>query len=240
MNNTATKKNENERSGSRAYRLFLVMLALALLSMCLMFVTVGRYSTNDGFSDSARVAAFGVRVRASDESSFETEYTSVGNTITVKSSNGDRVVAPGTADPNGIKFTVKGTPEVETELIINMDVKKDVFLMNKIGGTDVYYYPVVFSLYRDGALIASGNLNAIKDAFDDVTDVSRFAPGTVLDTEFELTWEWPYDSTVDHADEYDTELGDMAAGLISVSRVEGENYSLDIEYTISITVNQVD
>ena len=237
MNNNSAEEKRN----SRVYRLLVLMLAVAMLSICLTFVTIGRYSTNDSSNDYARVAAFGVRVRASDESNFKTEYESTNNSITVRSSNGERVVAPGTADADGITFSIKGTPEVATEIIIDMDIEKDVFLKYDDNGNDAYYRPVVFTLSCNGSDIVSGSLSAVEAAFNDITNDSTFIdPNTVLDRVYTLTWEWSYISAAPNADAYDTALGDLAAGIVPVGAVEGTDYCLDIAYSISITVNQLD
>ena len=42
----------------RMYRLVVLLLALSAVTMSFVFVTIGKYSTNNGTQDSARVAAF--------------------------------------------------------------------------------------------------------------------------------------------------------------------------------------
>ena len=59
------------------------------------------------------------------------------------------------------------------------------------------------------------------------------------DREISLSWEWVYVSD-ESVDAFDTALGDMAAELVPENMKDGEDYCLDIEYEISITVNQVD
>ena len=98
MNNNQTKTNKNENG--RRFRLCIVLMMLALLTFSLAMGTMARYSTTGtSGAQSARVAKFGVTITATDDSAFETEYTSEnGNTITVRSSTNDKIVAPGTSD----------------------------------------------------------------------------------------------------------------------------------------------
>ena len=220
------------------YRLVVLLLALSAVTMSFVFVTIGKYSTNNGTQDSARVAAFGVRIKASDTSSFETEYSTDGKTITVKSSSGDKIVAPGTADKNGIKFSVTGKPEVATELLISVTPKNDVFLKTEKNGAEYVYKPVRFALVCGGELLASGTLAELSEKLE--TIAITFDAGETLDREISLSWEWSYDSVDENGDVYDTALGDIAANIVPEGMEEGADYSLDVEYEISITVNQID
>jgi len=221
-------------------RLCVLMVALAIATMCLSLGTVAKYATSDSTQDSAHVAKFGVRVSASDESSFKTEYTSSDNTITVKSSNGDRVVAPGTSDEKGLGFSIIGSPEVATKVDVSLNVSKDVFLKTKKDGKEYYYYPVKFTLTRNDEVVAEGNLETIQKALDDYSKVATYKAYTTLMSSFNLSWTWDYSSTDRDTDVWDTQLGDIAAGIKPAGFVDGEDYSLDIEYSISVSVYQVD
>ena len=221
----------------RIYRILLLMLALSAVTMSLAFVTIGKYSTNNGARDSARVAAFGVRIKATDTSSFQTQYYTNGHTITVKSYNGDKVVAPGTSDESGISFSVTGTPNVATELVFDIRALKDVFLKTELDGEEYIYRPIQFVFTCGGEVLAKGTIGTVAEILE--RTVISFEPGEKLDREISLSWEWAYVSD-ESIDAFDTALGDMAAELVPENMKDGEDYCLDIEYEISITVNQVD
>ena len=221
-------------------RLCVLMLALSLATMCLSFGTVAKYATSDSAQDSARVAKFGVQIEATDESTFQTEYSSADNTITVKSSNGDKLVAPGTSDENGLCFTITGNPEVATQVDIDLSFDKDVFLKMQKDGAPYYYYPVKFTLTKNDTVLAEGNLEAIEQAFDSYSASARYEAFTAIGSNFSLSWEWDYTAADAVTDTWDTLLGDIAAGIVPTGYVDGEDYCLDISYSVTISVYQVD
>ena len=226
MENT---KNKN----GRRFRLCLILLSLALLTFGLAMGTMARYSTSGGSGkQSARVAKFGVTITATDDSSFHTEYTTTdGNTITVKSSTGDKIVAPGTND-GGISFTVKGSPEVKTRISVGMTVEDDIFYT--YSSTKEPYRPVIFTLTKGGAVIASGSLTDIESAIDSHT--YDYDANEAIDTTYTLSWSWPYH--VDNESDYhDTILGDIAAGIRP--DIDKDAYSLKVGYSFSISIYQI-
>ncbi|MBQ3901045.1 MAG: hypothetical protein II736_04905, partial [Clostridia bacterium] len=102
-------------------RVFSLLLALTLISVCAISGTFAKYVTKAEGADHARVAKWGVLLNVSGNN-FATEYQAhddsykaAGGEISVQAINEDQVVAPGTSsdDVDG-KFiaTVKGTPEV--------------------------------------------------------------------------------------------------------------------------------
>ena len=231
--------NPNKKNGASVIRLFVLMFALVLSTMCLSMGTVAKYATSDSVQDAARVAKFGVEIVAEDDSTFKTEYRSADNSITVKSSNGDKIVAPGTSDEGGLAFSIKGTPEVATHIDISLTANKDIFLKMKKNGEDFYYRPIQFTLTKNGAVLAQGDLATIVQAFNSYSTTSRNEAYTTLASDFKLTWKWDY-SESPVIDSWDTQLGDLAAGIIPNGYVNGENYCVDIEYAITIAVYQVD
>ena len=103
------KKNFMMRAAS-------VLLVAVMLTTCAISGTFAKYVTAKEGSDSARVAKFGVVVAASG-SLFSKNYLNANDntpaadgadaaTITVKSSDEDKLVAPGTKNENGITFAV--------------------------------------------------------------------------------------------------------------------------------------
>ena len=231
--------NPNKKTGASVIRLFVLMLALTISTMCLSMGTVAKYATSDSVQDAARVAKFGVEIIAADDSTFKTEYSSADNSITVKSSNGEKIVAPGTSDEGGLAFSIRGTPEVATIIDISLTANKDIFLKMKKNGEDFYYRPIQFTLTKDDVVLAQGDLAAIVEAFNNYSATSRREAYSSLSSDFKLTWRWDY-SESPVIDSWDTQLGDLASGIIPTGYVNGENYSVDIEYAITISVYQVD
>lgn len=193
-----------------------------------------------------------------DVGTGNTETTWTANeaeaTITVQADTDNTdVVAPGTKCADGLTFTISGTPEVDTQLTFLLTATKDIVLpagtyedpttvVHDNGTTedpaDVVvaspgYYPVVFTLTQDGAEIATGNLAAIKDVLE--AENAYMHANQTLNTVYNLTWEWAFDSTpadpadVSAEDIYDTLLGNGVAGAVT-----------DIDLQIDITIEQVD
>lgn len=199
---------------------------------------------------------------------YDKHDTTYAGTLSVEADA--HVVAPGTnsKDANSsARFKLTGTPEVASRITINFGYTNDVFLKAKTGlrdwtqaavetaGTYNYetfnlganYYPVVFTLKQVGKVDASGNYVACDDtlatgnladikAFLDAYGTKDYAPNAVLDCEFELSWAWVFDNN----DKADTYLGQLVAGLNPDGLVEGTDYSVKIDYTLSITVEQID
>ena len=228
-NQTQEKRNNN----GRRFRLCLILLALAFLTFSLAMGTMARYSTSGGSGkQSARVAKFGVTITATDDSSFKTEYTTTdGNTITVKSSTGDKIVAPGTND-GGISFSIKGNPEVKTRVSVGITVDEDIFY--RYSDTKEPYRPVIFTLKHGGAVIAQGSLTDIEAAIDQHT--YDYEANERIDTTYTLSWNWPYHVDAE-SDYHDTILGDIAAGIRP--DIAADAYELKVGYSFSISIYQV-
>ena len=227
-----------------ALRIALVLCVLAVFFSCVVGTTFARYVTSDVGEDRARVSRWGVVITATDRSSFRTEYAiddlayGEPDTITVKSSSEQNVVAPGTKDAEGIVFTITGTPEVATKIDIVMTVDSDIFIGE--------YYPVVFTLTQTSSatgVVAEpivGNLATIKAAIEAWANDAYYAPNTNLDAQFTLTWEWKYEN--EDLDSMDTLLGHLTRGDYTETYTadnRGEAWSSDISYSFVITVSQV-
>lgn len=258
---------------NRTMRVAVLMLALTLITSCFVGGTFAKYITSDSATDKARVAKWGVEVTAFDNSSFKTEYTGTANAITVKSSNDDKLVAPGTADTEGVSFSIKGNPEVATKVTIDMVVTNDVKLSYSANpaGSIYSYYPVVYTLTHtygagawsiapavedtgaavvtaDGVDTITGTLAQIKAVLDKVSaGMTNVAPGYVYDDTFTLTWAWDFDDDgAGTNDVLDTALGNLAVdeadATFTMNDVEytAGAFSTDIEYSINVTIEQVD
>lgn len=241
---------------NKSFIVALCMIALCLITTVVIGTTLAKYTTSGSASDEARIAKWGVSVSMEADPLFETEYKKGETTLTVKSSDANKVVAPGTSsdEANGSAiFKITGTPEVRTHIEIEMTNVSDVYLKAgtykdpTTGGSTTFtldpdsdYYPVVFTLVKkvDGTAdetLASGNLSAIKTAFEDQSayhDVNE-----KLDVTYELSWKWLYEGGNDKADTY---LGNLMAGENPNSLTENTDYSLKVKYELKITVTQVD
>lgn len=227
-----------------AMRIALVLCVLAVFFSCVVGTTFAKYVTSDLGEDRARVSRWGVVITATDRSSFRTEYaiddlnSGAPDTVTVKSSTEQNVVAPGTKDAEGIVFTITGTPEVATKIDIQMTVDSDIFIDG--------YYPVVFTLTQKSSatgVVAEpivGNLDTIKAAIEAWAENAYYAPNTNLDAQFTLTWEWKYDN--EDLNSKDTLLGSLSNGNYTetyTAENRGEAWSTDISYSFVITISQI-
>ena len=118
------------------------LLVAVLMTTSVISGTFAKYVTADDAQDSARVAKWGVQVSV-DGTLFDDTYIDApsedADTITVKSSNTDKLVAPGTKNETGITAVVAGTPEVDVKVVFEVkglapdgtteyETVKDVFL----------------------------------------------------------------------------------------------------------------
>ena len=227
-------------------RLASIMMVLVLMTSSVISGTFAKYVTADTATDNARVAKWGVTVTATDSAfgkyyyseangnAIHTEY--VASTDTVKSSNGDNVVAPGT-NGNMATIALAGTPEVD----FNVKFEGKFSIGNKWTDGTGYYCPLVVKVAKlDGTVTTINGL--------DCTDAADFAgkvndaiaactfdakAGTDLDTleanACQIAWEWPF-STSEANDKKDTYLGDQAA----------DGQAAEIYLEVTCTVTQID
>lgn len=236
-------------------RLAAILLVCVLASTCGISGTYAKYVTSDTGSDVARVAKFGVKVVIDGDSSFKNEYKThdtgtYSGAVSVKSVDDANVVAPGTSSEDvdgGVTFTITGTPEVATKIDIEFTVNHDIYLgagtysdPTTTDNTDSFevktdYYPVKFTLKNsDGTFEVTGNLAKIKEEFEELSNT--YDPNATLDETYTLTWAWVFETGNDAAD---TMLGNLAAGE-GWNIDEVTNYDVNIDYTLKITVTQVD
>lgn len=236
---------------NKMMRLASALLVAVLLTTCAISGTFAKYVTADTSADSARVAKWGVSVVASGDELFNNEYTDTTNGLTVKSEDDANVVAPGTSNTEfsaaGLTFTIKGAPEVAVKITYDFEATEDIYLgtgdyANDTTGdtTDSYnvgavYYPVVYTLTKDGVEVAQGNLAAIDTYFETLTTSStKIAANTTLDAVYVLTWAWDFGDSANNTK--DTTLGNLAAGTTTTTN----DYNLDLSYSLTITIEQVD
>lgn len=239
---------------NKSFIVALCMIALCLITTVVIGTTLAKYTTSGSAKDEARIAKWGVSVSMEADPLFQNEYIITGDTITVKSSDDAKVVAPGTSsdEVNGSAiFTIVGTPEVRTQIKIEMTNVSDVYLKagnykdptgeSAIFTLDKEYCPVVFTLVKKGdgttgdITLATGKLSDIKTAFEN--ESASHNVNDVLDAKYELSWKWVYEGGNDAADTY---LGNLMAGQNPDSLIENTDYSLKVKYELKITVTQVD
>lgn len=146
------------------------LMIATLLSTSIVSGTYAKYVTSDSAKDSARVAKFGVEVKA-DGTLFDTTYKSVANEnvpgagetdaaiLTVQSSNNDKLVAPGTKNDEGISFSVTGQPEVDVAVKIEIANTSDVWL-----GTGTYPNMTNGDVF-DNKYVADNDIFTTTDAY---------------------------------------------------------------------------
>lgn len=241
---------------NRMMRVASALLVAVLLTTCAISGTFAKYVTTADANDTARVAKWGVSVTATG-SLFETQYANdgaiekdeAGNDIayTVVSSGSDDVVAPGTAKENGLTFSITGAPEVAVNIDFMITGVKDVLLpagtyldyTTGNNATDEFtldddYYPIVYSLKKEGTEVASGTMEDIEDYLDGIE--GNYAANTNLTTTFgnyTLSWAWKFGD--DANNKADTFLGQLAAGVATATGA-----STTASATIEITVSQID
>lgn len=241
---------------NRMMRVASTLLVAVLLTTCAVSGTFAKYVTSASGSDTARVAKWGVEVSGMKDGLFKNQYakdseTTFENTVVSKS----EVVAPGTKNDTGVTFSLTGTPEVAVEVAFGVTVNNDVFLKE---GTykdctkdteDTFelataYYPVVFTLKDGENELVTGELADIKtyleglnmqyEAGKDLSKICEKDSITGCTGIYTLTWAWAFEGN----DQADTLLGNLAAG--TATGIENDKYSTEIDFSISITVTQVD
>lgn len=204
---------------NRMMRLASILLVATLMSTCTISGTFAKYVTHGSATDKARVAKWGVEITTAGSLFSKTYIDSPeSDTVlsTVVSSNEDKLVAPGTNSDGTFKFSLKGTPEVDTKVAIvitgtdgSTTVKDaiDVVLPadtywdpttavadDKVTTMTDDYHPLKFTLIHNGATaINEGTMKNVEEYLEDLS--KNYEANTVLDDvfgEFELTWKWDY------------------------------------------------
>ncbi len=118
---------------TNSMRVAVAMLALTLITSCFVGGTFAKYTTSENGGDSARVAKFGVNIDAG-KSTFLDEYEANDETYngkySVASSDGKKVVAPGTSGEIDL-FSISGTPEVAVRINAEMSKIQSIYMKIK-------------------------------------------------------------------------------------------------------------
>lgn len=233
------------------------LLILTLITSCFVGGTFAKYVSRAEASDSARVAKWGVVISNGNDQgedgvfsgdAFSTIYQ--GTVVdSVKSENGDKVIAPGTEGAFEM-LKITGTPEVAVEIDTVADVKLTGDWVDAGGN---FYCPLVFTINGVEQTITATSaedfetkLEGILTQYTNTEDGKPIPAGTDLSQststnelpvlfrpDVDLEWKWLFDVSEEN-DIKDTYLGDIAAGSI-----EGKT-APNIEITFETTVTQVD
>lgn len=234
-----------------------LLFALVLITSCFVGGTFAKYVTSKSASDIARVARFGVKITAEDNTAFKTTYTTDATGLSIDTNtvigDGEKVVAPGTGEDNAATLSITGKPEVAVHVALSMtgtDVvlnkgtypdlttpdPKDTFTLNEP------YYPVVFTLKKNGTKLTSGTISEIGAHLATLSE--DCAAGTDLSKEFgtyTLSWKWDFeDSNIGHKDQADTLLGTLVTPGAAVSGVKVGDYFSHLNFILTATVTQID
>lgn len=251
---------------NRFIKIAAVVFTLCLITTCGISTTLAKYTTGGNAQDSARVAKWGVQLTMEGDPIFHNEYAThdAGYAGALSVHSDVAVVAPGTNSTDvasSARFALTGTPEVAVQVVIDFEATKDVFLAAGVDYTDptqarvekegnftykyfkldTEYHPIVFTLKQVGdatgtpisVVLVEGTLAQIEAYLNGWS--KNYAPNTVLDSEFELSWVWAFGGN----EQADTLLGQLAAGVTEYSTAAA-NYSVEVAYSIGITVTQID
>lgn len=256
---------------NRMMRLASALLILTLLTTCMISGTFAKYTTQATGKDTARVAKWGVTVSTHTDL-FATSYTNTNDnsgTVTVKSTDANKLVAPGTTG-TGLGVTSGGTPEVSYEMKIKLDnitAEMPSLKYTPASGTEASYEPVKFSVLNGTTLLKENlTLAGLTTLFNgtnviykyDVADgkyyVDKDGNGTIDSTpsdtcpNIKIKWEWAYEDAADNTlyNELDTILGNTAAAApdaVSISSYSDgviSNINTDANLNWTVTATQID
>lgn len=130
---------------------------------------------------------------------FKSEYINGENTITARSSNGEKIIAPGTE--NSYTFSVTN----DKKTAVDYNLKTQAVLSD---GENEIEIPIKVKLYNYKGEYIAGSQNewAAADALNSVDYSSVLGSGRYEN--FTLDWKWDFEAD---GDDFDTYLGDLAA-----------------------------
>lgn len=257
-----TQKKDNRKS------VFVIALLLLLVAVIgFGGYTLSKYVTKKSETGSASVAKWGYTIDVKASKLFGTDYkfvdttsvvTDAGAGVTVKSSDVNNRVAPGTT--GHMTFEVKGTAEVLSQIKISIaDTNfSDVVLKYTEGeGTDDVktYAPVKWTLKKEGeatALVDGKTLTDVKVALaklyktEEGKDVST-AVNTAINDKYTLSWAWAFETGENDGQKAENNELDTLLGMIANDPTvtangnykKAEGTSTEIKFTLDISVVQL-
>ncbi len=237
------------------------LLVMALMTTCAISGTFAKYVTSTTGGDSARVAYWGFDQSAVLELDlFDAEYDG-----TVKSQNGDNVVAPGTSKSTPVTFHYldnekKGitAPEVDYKFTVDVETYGSTI---ELDSNKSFKWTLENS---NGALWEFDTLDQLKTALESlagtVSGTKTYKAGELptefnnqYDNTFEIGWKWDYNPIGEVTGEhYDEALGQYVEDRAELNDVQvairnnndtlmGNAEKLDnVNIKITITAEQVD
>ena len=140
---------------------------------------------------------------------FSVRHDNNGDAVfTVQTSNGDKVIAPGT---NGVyEFALKNDGDVSLDYTLKV---QSYFVGKGVDGSDLRI-PVDarFSGRESGYIVGSESEWPEVERLNEVDRSGKLSPGNISD--YKLEWRWPFERTVGEGlpanDSFDTALGNLA------------------------------
>ena len=221
-------------------------IALVAVFVMLIFVfafggySFAKYTTKGTGTDSASVAAWGIKVTANKTGNFKTQYASADGTLQVSASDSTTVVAPGTS--GSMTLAISGSAEVAVGVKMEFSATKDIFAKY---GTDKEYHPLKFKLSVTGkdAALAEGSLNQIANYVADLGDkyIGTYGVNYNFDSApvvYTLSWEWAFFTDAD------TDILDTAIAANDTTAMVGEDavseINQEVKFTWALTVDQIE
>ncbi len=144
---------------------------------------------------------------------FKTTYTNANGEITVEAANGDKVIAPGTA--NTFYFSLKNTGNISMDFTMTLE---GLFTLHEVG------LPFEVRLRSgDTWLVGDEDTWLTPDALESVAVDGTIERGNYIN--YTLDWRWPYEGD----DEQDKQLSDLNDTLIG-----SEGGTADVNFTLNI------
>lgn len=235
---------------NRMMRLASGLLVAVLLSTCTISGTFAKYVTEGSASDSARVAKWGVSVKADYTNLFENSYATTdaweGDSDNVSVKAEVDVVAPGTSGTLA-DFTVTGTPEVDVAVTYTAGLKFENWniasgeycpIVIQVNGTNYYIGQTIGGVTIEGIKqLETAVEAAIVDSakkYNANTDLS-IADNVAAD--LAVSWHWMFTGdTRPNNNGYQTDGKDTEIGNWSSKGKAQPSISLEA----SCTVTQID
>jgi len=185
------------------FKILCALLALVVITTCVIGTTLARYTTSDSASDTARVAKWGIELSVGG-TLFGSDYAAnsatenkdgiiaAGTSQSVSASDAANIVAPGTKNTTGFVFDIKGTPEVQYEVLATTSDNEDIYLavgsygmMVEVKGLNAAskvagYYTLDAGVYSETTDTAWDSAKTYYELRDEVTLTEAYYP---------LTWD---------------------------------------------------
>jgi len=211
------KKNKMMRAAS-------ALLVAVLLTTCVISGTYAKYTTTATGSDSARVAKWGFESNGTIEIATLFDHGDAA----VKSSNTDKVIAPGTEHEVEFSFVYDATsngiaaPEVDYTFVVDVTTEGTT---TNLDANDNFHWTLDGTPYDTLALLEGAIEELALDTDGDTTYKAGTLPAafTNATTKHSIGWVWDFD---DETDTLDTQMGN--ADVLE-----------NVKITITITATQL-